>query len=51
MGMGITRDDILEMGWGELVLMLQTYAGDSKRDEGPREATWAEIVAWAGGSM
>lgn len=49
--MGITRDDILEMGWGELVLMLQAHAGSSSRDDGPREATWAEITAWAGGAM
>lgn len=34
------------MQWGRLVLMLQARAQNYKRDDGPREATWAEISAW-----
>lgn len=51
LSVGITRDDILEMGWGELILTLQAYAKSSEVDDGPREATWAEITAWAGAPM
>jgi hypothetical protein len=49
--MGVTQDDLLEMPWGRLVLMLQARAQSYKVDDGPREATWEEIVAWAGGSL
>ena len=51
LGIGLTRDDILEMGWGELVLTLQAYARSGEADTGPREATWSEITAWAGAPM
>lgn len=37
------------MGWGELVLTLQANAREN--DDGPREATWSEITAWAGVPM
>jgi hypothetical protein len=39
------------MGWGELVLTLQAYARSGEADNGPREATWSEITAWAGVPM
>ena len=49
---GLTRDDILEMSWGELVLTLQVYtrshAPKSDRKSGPRKATDAEVRMWAG---
>lgn len=51
MSMGLSRDDILEMSWGELVLTLQawsTSSGGRSEDDGVREASWAEITAWAG---
>lgn len=46
---GLSKEDILEMGWGELVLTLQANARED--DSGPREATWKEITAWAGMPM
>jgi hypothetical protein len=49
---GLTRDDILEMGWGEVVMMLQVYTrSHSPKDEGKkgsRKATDREVMAWAG---
>jgi len=51
MSVGLSRDDILEMSWGELVLTLQAYSASSSvrnEDDGVREASWAEITAWAG---
>lgn len=48
LGIGLTMDDIAVMSWGRLVMMLQAKAQSYKIDDGPREATFAEISAWAG---
>lgn len=41
-------DDISVMTWGRLVMMLQARAQTYVKNDEPREATWAEIRAWAG---
>lgn len=48
LGIGLTRSDIIQMPWGELILMLQARADEyeSLEDTGTREATWSEISAW-----
>lgn len=43
--------DISEMSWGRLVMMLQAKAQSYRTSNEPREATWAEISAWAGVGM
>lgn len=46
--MGLTRTDLMQMQWGEVVLMMQARAdeyGDEEESE-TREATWEEIQAW-----
>ena len=43
--------DIAEMSWGRLVMMLQAKAHSYRTSSEPREATWAEITAWAGVGM
>ena len=45
LGMGLSRDDLIEMPWGELVLMMQARA-DEVEAEDSREASWEEISAW-----
>jgi len=44
-------DDISVMPWGRLVMMLQAKAQSYKLSDEPREATFAEIAAWAGVGM
>ena len=44
-------DDITVMSWGRVVMMLQAKAQSYQIDDGPREATFAEISAWAGVGM
>ena len=44
----MTFENISVMSWGRLVMMLQAKAQSYKVDNGPREATFAEISAWAG---
>jgi hypothetical protein len=41
-------DDITVTSWGRVVMMLQAKAQSYRTDNGPREATFAEISAWAG---
>ena len=45
---GLTMDDVAVMSWGRVVMMLQAKAQSYSVDNGPREATFAEISAWAG---
>jgi len=44
-------NDIAGMSWGRLVMMLQAKAQSYRASNEPREATWAEITAWAGVGM
>ena len=44
-------EDVSVMTWGRLVMMLQAKAQSYKASDEPREATWAEIAAWAGVGM
>jgi hypothetical protein len=41
-------DDITVTSWGRVVMMLQAKAQSYRIADGPREATFAEISAWAG---
>ena len=45
---GLTRDDVLEMSWGERVLTLQASARGRDSKPGVRKATDAEAMAWMG---
>lgn len=45
--MGLTRSDVVQMPWGELVLMMQARADSYEEDDdGVREGTWDDIKAW-----
>lgn len=45
--MGLTRTDLMQMQWGEVVLMMQARADEDEGSEGDtRDATWEEIKAW-----
>ena len=45
--MGLTRADLVNMPWGELILMMQAKADQyDESDSGTREATWGEVQAW-----
>lgn len=39
-------DDLTEMPWGELVLMLQARSQDYEEESEVRDATWEEILAF-----
>lgn len=46
--MGYTRDDLLEMTWGELVVSLQVHAQRYETNSGPKKASEEQVLAWMG---
>ena len=40
--------DVRKMPFGRVVMMLQARAQSYKKSNEPRQASWAELKAWAG---